>query len=112
MELEIKKKNEILLTIPIDGHFGETITQQIEGELNCIIFNFPVQCDLKIYSEYGYPIYTSSDSVGVNYISPRADTFEEDGKLRNFQAAKFVLNERLIIQVSPRQNIPEVKLII
>ena len=100
MAEQILEEKEIKIIIPLDKS-EPFMTSQINGELNAILFNFPVKCSLEIYSEFGYPIYSVRDISGIQYLPIRCSIEDSRGHLRNFQSTKFKLNERLIIKIKP-----------
>ena len=113
MTEQILEEKELKLVISLESSDIFT-TPKIQGELNSILFNFPIRCTLEIYSEFGYPIYSVRDISGVQYLPIRCAIEDPFGHLRNFQSTKFKLNERLIIRVTPliKGVVKEVRMII
>ena len=107
---------EIKLIIPIVNNNGAIQTEVIKGKLHSIVINPLGKTQLKIMSELGYNIYENMEIDKVNYIPIRVQSHDQEGHRIGFSAERFMLNEKLLIQVISFGFIPiessEVKLII
>lgn len=90
---------EIKIEIPLSEGYGQFITKNIDGELECVIINMPGKGQLKIESETGYILYESKDIEGIQYIPIRVQSRDHKGERISFSSHKYCLNEKLIITV-------------
>ena len=114
METPIEDPNEIKIKIPIINGRGVIQTQNIKGELDCLIFNTP-KCYMIIQSELGYYIYYNMEAEGINYLPIRVQAVNNQSYRINLSNTKYNLNEKLIISVqlfNIRSEIKEIDLIL
>lgn len=93
---------EIKLTINLVNGYAQAETDIIRGELDSIIIKPLVHAKSKtkinIISSLGYLIFTYAEIDSITYIPIRIQPLDKEGHRINFEAEKFKLNERLLIE--------------
>ena len=84
-------------TIKCENAYGEG-TIKVNQEINAIVIFSPTKSQIKIISELGYKIF-ENECEGVNYIPLRVQGIDPTGKRINFSAEKYVINEKVKIEV-------------
>ena len=85
--------------VSLEKGYAQVETDKIEGEMDSIIIIFPGQGEITIMSELGYDIFHSREIRDTEYYPIRIQPLDKYGHRINFQADKFLLNEKLIIEL-------------
>ena len=109
---DAQKVNELKYTLnTASGNVTEVLTDEIEGELKCIMLSSNSNANITIAMEDypEMPIVDFNNFSSSMYFTPKKDSFNDKMERFNFAPEKWVLKDRLSIKI---EGAPETEVVI